>query len=87
MTLNELGKILAEMYEKAAIGEKVVKVHLFGVMYAEEIKAIGSNKDVAVAAGIPETYGVEIGKGVLLAKYGRVNPTALPPMFFGLLCR
>ena len=38
--------------------------------YASEIQDIGvSKKDIAKAAGIKESYGTEISKGVKLSKY------------------
>ena len=60
------------MYRNAATGEAVAMIHLFGIRYAEEIRASGASyKDVANAARIPESYGTEIGKGVKLSDYVR----------------
>ncbi len=74
MTLNELGSILRDMYHGAAGGDRVVMIHLFSIKYASEIAALdGSCKDVAMAAGINESYGTEIAKGVKLAKYVTVK--------------
>ena len=70
MTLKELGDMLCDMYQNAPHGDKVAMIHLFGVKYAEDIKALdGSCKDIAKAAGIDDSYGTEISKGVRLAKY------------------
>ena len=74
MTLEELGKILHEMYFESEEGEAVAMIHLFGVKYAAEIADLGvSKKDIAKAAGIRESYGTEISKGVKLARYVRAK--------------
>ena len=70
MTLQELGKILHEMYFESEEGEAVAMIHLFGVKYAAEIADLdASKKELAKAAGIRESYGTEISKGVKLARY------------------
>jgi len=70
MTLQKLGKILHEMYFESEEGEAVAMIHLFGVKYSAEITDLGeSKKAIAKAAGIRESYGSEISKGVKLAKY------------------
>lgn len=74
MTAQELGEMLHEMYVKSEEGEAVAMIHLFGVKYATEIEILGvSKKEIAKAAGIPESYGTEISKGVKLARYVRVK--------------
>ena len=70
MELKDLGEKLKEMYNNAPGGEKVAMIHLFGIKYADEItRSHSSNKDIAIKAGIPESYGTEISKGVKLAKH------------------
>lgn len=70
MNLNQLGKILNHMYFDSPHGETVAMIHLFAVKYTDEIRATGeSMKAIAKAAGIPESYGAEINKGVKLSKY------------------
>ena len=70
MDLHELAKILKEMYFNAADGETVAMIHLFGIKYASEIAASDCNsQEIALAAGISESYKTEIAKGVKLAKY------------------
>lgn len=70
MTLQELGQKLKEMYFESKEGEAVVMIHLFGIRYASEIRESGeSMKAIAVAAGIQESYGTEISKGVKLSKF------------------
>tara|TARA_R110002051_G_scaffold205994_2_gene271798 strand:- start:850 stop:1074 length:225 start_codon:yes stop_codon:yes gene_type:complete len=73
MNLNQLAQALNKMYFGAKDKETAAMIHLFGIKYAEEIKACGeSSKSIAKAAGIPESYGTEIRKGVNLAKHVRV---------------
>ena len=70
MNVSKLGAVLSKMYNDAPKGETVAMVHLFGVKYADQIKAVnGSCKDIANAAKISESYGTEIAKGVRLANY------------------
>lgn len=74
MDLNELGRMLNEMYLNSPDKEKVVMIHLFGIKYADDI--LGSDfscKDLADAAGISESYRTEISKGVKLAKYVQIR--------------
>ncbi len=70
MTISELGKILADMYENAMNGEKVAHIHLFGVKYGKEIK---SNRykatEVIKASGLRASYATELSKGVKLSEY------------------
>lgn len=70
MSLKELGDRLKEMYENAAKGEAVAMIHLFGIKYAQEIiSSKASKKEIAKAAGIHESYGTEISKGIKLSKH------------------
>jgi len=70
MTKNELGQILKDMYNNAPKGETAAMIHLFGIKYSEKIKESKvSFKDIAIAAGIGESYGTEISKGAKLANY------------------
>jgi hypothetical protein len=74
MTLKELGEKLSEMYNNAPNGDSVAMIHLFGIKYANEItQSRYSKKDIANAAGIHESYGTEISKGVKLSNYVRVK--------------
>ena len=75
MTRMELGSILRQMYDNALDREATVMVHLFGVMYADEIRECdGSVEDVVAAAGISTNYSVEVRKGMRLAKYVQPKP-------------
>lgn len=74
MTLQELGNALSDMYFGSETGETVAMIHLFGIKYAEEIATLGeSMRAIALAAGIPESYGTEIGKGVKLSRFVRLK--------------
>lgn len=74
MTLHELGKALSDMYFGSETGETVAMIHLFGIKYADDISASGeSMRAIALAAGIPESYGTEIGKGVKLSRFVRLK--------------
>lgn len=72
MQIGEASKILAQMYQDSLPGEKVIAVHLFGIMNADQIRDI-SAKQIAVGADLPESYGTEIRKGINLAKYVEVR--------------
>ncbi len=67
-TINELGKILADMYANAPKKEQVTMIHLFGVKYAEDVQNVGV-REVIEQSGIHSTYRTEINKAVKLAKY------------------
>ena len=70
MTLRELGNKLSEMYNNAPSGDSVAMIHLFGILYAEEITNQGhSKKDIIEQSGISTSYLIELSKGVKLAKY------------------
>ena len=70
MKLEDLGRTLSKMYNEAPKGEAVAMVHLFGIIYAEQIKTNRfSTKEIAIEAEISVAYGTEISKGVKLAKY------------------
>lgn len=70
MTINELGRILNNMYDDAINGDKVVMVHLFGIKYANEIKNQNySIKDIIKSSKLNESYSTELSKGIKLSKY------------------
>ena len=76
MTINELGKILGEMYENAPDGDKVAMTHLFGIRYSKEIKRnnyivkeIIKNTRLKNGSSMNESYQTEIHKGIKLAEY------------------
>ena len=77
MTIHELANILSKMYEEGEERkEKSVMIHLFGIKYAEIMKKNGytpkeiiKNTKLSNGSAIPESYQVEINKGINLAKY------------------
>lgn len=70
MEFNTLTIILADMYNNAPDGEAVAMIHLFGIRYARDIQNCEEPmKQLAISAGIKESYGTEISKGVKLAQY------------------
>ena len=61
---------LKAMYEKAEDGEAVTMILLFGVRYADAIKANRfSVKEIVAQAGLRSSYVTEVNKGLKLAKY------------------
>jgi len=49
-------------------------IHLFGIRYADEIECCGTScRDIAIIAGIKESYATEISQGVGLAQYVTVK--------------
>jgi len=70
MELQELGRILKEMYETAPSKSMVAMIHLFGIKYAEEIKNCScSNIEIIEEAGLNKSYKVELSKGIKLSEY------------------
>lgn len=72
MTVEKAAKILKCVYRKAPEGEKALRVHLFGIKYADELADL-SIKEVATRAGIPG-YAAEVNKGRNLAGYVDIKP-------------
>ena len=57
-------------------------VHLFGIMYAQEIQECGDSptrtaREIAQGAGIPGSYRMDIDRGRLLAEYVTVGDRSL----------
>ncbi len=46
----------------------VVRIHLFGIDYADELEGVNLAELVA-AAGVPKPYATEIRKGMRLAEF------------------
>jgi hypothetical protein len=67
-TLLELRSILAETILNAPKKEKVIKLYLFGIKYADDIKKF-SIREVIENSNIPQSYQAEMNKAVNLAKY------------------
>ena len=60
------------MCQDAPPKEKALSIHLFAIKYADQIRDM-SAKDIAGGAGLPESYKIEIRKGLNLAKYVEVK--------------
>ncbi|WP_396137271.1 hypothetical protein [Flavobacterium sp.] len=70
MTIKELGRELREMYLNAPKGDAVAMIHLFGIMYADEISNFENAKnEIIQVSGISQSYITELSKGIKLAKY------------------
>lgn len=59
MVVQELADQLRRAYPSAKEGNKVVAIHLFGILFARELDG-GSCKEVAIRASIHESYATEI---------------------------
>jgi len=67
MQVAHLGKLLEADLKRAAVGDRAVTIHLFGIRYAKDIGSAANQ--VATAAGISEKYGTELRKGMKLANF------------------
>ena len=68
MDIAELASTLREMYQNAPEKEKAVQIHLFGIIYGEELASV-SLSDVLEMSGLPPSYVTEVNKGRNLSKY------------------
>lgn len=75
MTEVELASELKRMYEKGILAkEQVTMIHLFGIEYGKIIRDKKyTPKNILKYAEMPESYQVEINKGIKLAKYVKVK--------------
>ncbi len=69
--MKEISDALKKACDSAAPGDRVVTIHLFGIEHAETLHGMNL-KEIAVRAGISETYGTELRKGVRLAEYVKI---------------
>lgn len=65
---GDLIRKLRDARSRAAEGDVVVRIHLFGIDHAKELQGVDLNELVA-AAGVPKPYTTEIRKGMRLAEY------------------
>lgn len=66
-SLEELGKILSEMYRSAT--NKTTAIHMFAIKYAEKIINKGyAATDIVKASKISDSYHVEVNKGISIYK-------------------
>lgn len=73
MTTEEAIEILRRMYNGAYPGEKVAQIHLFGIMYADDLNGL-SLQEIARESTGTVTYHSEISKGRKLAQYVTLKP-------------
>ena len=67
MNAHELGNKLKEMYNTHGMN-KVAMIHLFGIIYADEIEALELKvSEIVKLAELPESYKTEVSKGLKLA--------------------
>ena len=68
MNIHEAAKTLRNMYDQAPYGERVAMIHMFGIIYADEIAHI-PRSDLVREAGMRTSYHSEVSKGIKLVKY------------------
>ena len=68
MNIHEAARKLRNMYDQAPDKEQVAMIHLFGIIYADEIAHIPKTQLVR-EAGMKDSYHSEVSKGIKLAKY------------------
>lgn len=68
LTERDAADRLKRMYKDAHDGEKSMQIRLFGIKYAEGLADLNI-KAVVKAAGLSESYGTEVRKGMKLARY------------------
>jgi hypothetical protein len=70
--VSDLADELRVACETAKKGDVVVTIHLFGIEHADVLKGLDL-RALAARAGISETYGTELRKGVRLADYVEIT--------------
>lgn len=59
---------LREAYRDAPEGDVMLRIHLFGIRFAEQLEGVNL-KELADAAEVPESFATEIRKGMRLADH------------------
>jgi uncharacterized protein YunC (DUF1805 family) len=70
--LDDLANALREMYKRAKRGERATAVHLFGIRYADQLGG-APIKEIVLRAGLTESWGTEVRKGMKLAQHVELN--------------
>lgn len=72
----ELAEKLRGMLDLAPVGQESAIHHLFGILYADEIRGIKNYEleYIAVLGGSAASMAKEISKGRILAAYVQVKP-------------
>lgn len=75
MTKHELSIILQDMVNKGIKNKnKYVQYHLFGIIYANELKIVNATiEEIVEDAGIPISISSEIRKGIKLSQFVKLN--------------
>ncbi len=69
LTELELGSLLQKDYEIAFSGEKVSRIHLFGIKYAKIINDQFSKSNIIRYSSISQNYVTELSKGINIAEH------------------
>jgi 5-methylcytosine-specific restriction protein B len=67
LQIPQLANILSERVRKAERGERVTQIHLFGIEFADHISSAATM--VVKASEIDNSFVIEVGKGMKLARY------------------
>ncbi|MDE0537853.1 MAG: hypothetical protein OXH94_03900 [Rhodospirillales bacterium] len=70
MTPQELANELSRMYRNAPRGDTVAMIHLFGIIYADQLRdSEESTQRIVERSDIPDSYYAEVNKGMNLARF------------------
>ena len=70
MSEDELARILKERYENAKRNEAALQIHLFGIEFAKEIRAVWFTiAELIEKADMSPGYAAELSKGIKLSDY------------------
>ena len=70
--MNDLAEKLRNALLAAPKGDRVVTIHLFGIRHAGRLKGVNL-KELADRAGIGESFGTELRKGIRLAEFVQIT--------------
>lgn len=70
--MNDLANELRNACNAAPKGDRVVTMHLFAIEHAARLRGVNL-KELAERAGIGESFGTELRKGVRLADYVQIT--------------
>ena len=70
MQIERLAAILTERVANAPKGDRVTRIHLFRIEFAEEIGDAATR--VVQASDVDDSYATEVRKGMKLAKHVRL---------------
>ena len=74
LSIEDLGRILKDMYNNAKESGQVAAIHMFGFKYGDIITTNGySQKTIISLAGINDSYSEELNKGVNIYKSVKAN--------------